>query len=767
MISSVFFLHKTEESIFKMHKIYGIRHHGPGSTRALLRALQAQQPDLILIEGPPDADNLIEYVVNPDLKPPVALLLYNPKDLNQAVYYPFAQFSPEWQAMKFALQKDIPVRFMDLPQAIHFGLNKAEKENIQIEIKTKKEIPLISKKFLRDPLGEMAKLAGYEDSERWWEVTFEQNEGFEETFDAILEMMQALRNEVGNASPRRELMREAFMRKTIRDALKKGNQNIAVVCGAWHAPVLQNLKAYKTSSDNALLKGLKKIKPKATWIPWSYDRLARQSGYSAGVQSPAWYNLLFAQREEVVQRWMTQAARLLREQNIDISAAHAIEAVRLSETLAAIRALPMPGIQELFEAANTVFGGGDSSRMDLIEKKLIVGDVIGQVPSEIPVIPLQQDLEQRIKKARLTKERNTTEEVEKKLDLRKESNFVASHLLHRLLVLNIPWGRELAVSKYNTGSFSENWQLKWMPEFIIKVIEAGMWGNTVGEAATSFTQKQCNEVNSLSELTSLLGRALKADLKNAIPDLIQKLQNVAAVTKDVFHLMDALYPLVAVQRYGSTRKLDLTIVKDLIQNIIPRICIGLPNACVNVDEEVSQDIFQKLIKSNQAISLLNDEKLLDIWLQSLYKLTHTQQVNGLLKGACSRILFDKKYFDVPAVATQMRYALSKANDRQQAVFWMEGFLHGSGLLLIHNPILWQILDDWIDEIPMDDLMDVLPLLRRTFSKFSTSERQKMLALAQQDRSQLSAETIYTETDRAIETVRAERVLPTIRLLLGQ
>ncbi len=36
---------------------------------------------------------------------------------------------------------------------------------------------------------------------------------------------------------RREVLREAFMRQTIRVAVREGFERIAVVCGAWHAPV--------------------------------------------------------------------------------------------------------------------------------------------------------------------------------------------------------------------------------------------------------------------------------------------------------------------------------------------------------------------------------------------------------------------------------------------------------------------------------------------------------------------------------------------------
>ena len=39
--------------------ILGIRHHGPGSARSVAAALDAIQPQAVLVEGPPDADALI------------------------------------------------------------------------------------------------------------------------------------------------------------------------------------------------------------------------------------------------------------------------------------------------------------------------------------------------------------------------------------------------------------------------------------------------------------------------------------------------------------------------------------------------------------------------------------------------------------------------------------------------------------------------------------------------------------------------------------
>src|SRR5262249_41427630 len=101
--------------------IFGIRHHGPGCARSLRGALEELRPDILLVEGPPDAEAALPLLMHKKMDPPVALLLYVPEAPSRAVYYPFTHFSPEWQALRYALGRRIPARFMDLPQAVQLA----------------------------------------------------------------------------------------------------------------------------------------------------------------------------------------------------------------------------------------------------------------------------------------------------------------------------------------------------------------------------------------------------------------------------------------------------------------------------------------------------------------------------------------------------------------------------------------------------------------------------------------------------------------------
>ncbi|MGH3223099.1 MAG: DUF5682 family protein, partial [Streptosporangiaceae bacterium] len=91
-------------------ELYGVRHHGPGSARSLRAALIQQRPDVVLVEGPPEADGLVALTAEEEMHPPVALLAYVPTEPKIAAFWPFAVFSPEWQALKYAHAAGIPVR---------------------------------------------------------------------------------------------------------------------------------------------------------------------------------------------------------------------------------------------------------------------------------------------------------------------------------------------------------------------------------------------------------------------------------------------------------------------------------------------------------------------------------------------------------------------------------------------------------------------------------------------------------------------------------
>src|SRR5688572_24114251 len=113
--------------------ISGIRHHGPGSAKNVRSFLESVKPDIVLVEGPPEADDILQWVHHKELIPPVAILCYRPDNPQQSAFYPFAEFSPEWQAILYARKNNIPVRFMDLPAAHQFAIEDEEEKQETVQ----------------------------------------------------------------------------------------------------------------------------------------------------------------------------------------------------------------------------------------------------------------------------------------------------------------------------------------------------------------------------------------------------------------------------------------------------------------------------------------------------------------------------------------------------------------------------------------------------------------------------------------------------------
>lgn len=762
---------------------FGVRHHGPGCARSLREALLALQPDCVLVEGPPEADALVSLSIAEDMQPPVALLSYCPDEPGLAVYHPFAEFSPEWQAMQWAARVGVPLRFIDLPRAIDFGLDKARREaaaeapaaappgasdSVNTSVPdTGDAVPSEDGAVAADddPLSWLARAAGFEDGEAWWNHLIEERGAAESLFPAINEAMVALRQELGDPArgadqAQRERLREAHMRQCIRAAQKEGFERIAVVCGAWHLGGLQ--ADIKARDDAALLKALPKLKVQATWVPWSHRHLTRASGYGAGIHSPGWYEHLWRHPGPPLARasaWLARIARLMRERDLDCSSAHLIEATRLAEALAALRGRPAPSLEELQEATRAVFSMGDDAVLTLIRDELLVGDRLGRVPASVPTVPLQRDLERAQKSLRLKPEvlQKTLD-----LDLRQPTDLARSQLLHRLNLLEVPWGSVATVGRSARGSFHEIWRLQWQPEFALRVIEASCWGQTIEQAASARTVDRCAGVERLDELARMVDDALLADLAPAVDAATRALQDRAAVNGDTVQLLSALPPLANVFRYGNVRGTDAALVAQVLDGLILRAAIGLPLAASALDEDAANALRESLLAAHKAIGLRDSAEQTRAWQRALLQLADMVGVHPLLQGLCRRLLLDAGVSSTDEVARSMSLHLSRGADPAKAAAWLDGFLNRNATVLLHDASVWGLLDTWLSSLKEDHFLGVLPLLRRSFSAFESSERHE---LAQRASHGATARPVATDLGEW-DLERALQPLPLLRQLMG-
>ncbi|MEZ5043605.1 MAG: DUF5682 family protein [Saprospiraceae bacterium] len=711
--------------------ILGIRHHGVGSAQRVLQQLKVLKPDLILIEGPPEINEILPYIGQRDLSPPVAIMLYDEAEPGRSIFYPFAQYSPEWVAAGYANQHQIPVQALDLPAKIklqqvadgeaEMTLSRAAK-SLHQAVFAAEHNPLVS----NDPLSYLASAAGYEDSEQWWDYLFERGDlesTAEDHFKAVMEAMQSLRDEhITSVYDVENEWREAYMRMLLRKALQEMYDQIVVICGAWHVPALRDL-VQTEKTDALLLKKLPntKIKVQASWIPWSNGRLSMYSGYGAGITSPGWYEHLWTHRQDIELNWLTKVADQFRAEGMDMSTAHVIEAYKLALGLCQLRGHSHVGLHALNEAVLTVMCMGDGILLDLIRESLIIGDRLGTIPADIPKVPLQQDFEQSILSLRL---KLSVAPKVYQLDLRKPLDIKRSTFFHRLLILQIQWA--VRTQSRTKGTFKESWQLQWQPSMMIELIDKAFLGNTIAQAASEHICRLSQQTNKIAELTTFIDQIIPAELFDSIDFLLDRINTLSTISSDIRDLMRALPALINISRYGNVRQTDLGALQHIVTHLLTKVSIGLPNACYGLDESNANQIFELIAQLNGGVKIYDQAESTTTWYTCLFQLMQKEEgIHDIIQGCVCRLLLDAEQIDTAEASERISYALSAARNPYQVASWMEGFLRGSGMILLYDPRLWNLLYRWTEQLDREVFLDVLPYLRRAFSRFDPRERKRI------------------------------------------
>ena len=702
-------------------RIFGIRHHGPGSARRLLEALDAMRPSLVLVEGPSDASDLAPMLADAAMTPPVALLTYAADAQGRAIFWPFATFSPEYQAICWAVRHCVGVRFIDIPASWRLAAPEPADEagpapEDAALADEKEQSPLE-----RDPIGVLAAAGGYEDGESWWRDIIEENPAPAPIFAAISEAMTALR-EASSPPHGQEAIREAHMRLEIAKAAKETDGSIAVVCGAWHAPALQAKIA--AAADRALLKGAPKQKIVATWAPWTSPRLAMASGYGAGVAAPGWCTHLWdAPRQEIASRWLARIAAALRDEGHFVSTASLIEAERLARNLAALRGRPATGFEELREAAIACLCLGEALVWEIVSRRLLIGAEVGAIPENAPLAPLLEDLRREQKRLRLAPEALDRELA---VDLRSENGADRSTLLHRLLLLGVPWGKLVEAAR-SRGTFRERWLLRWEPEFAVRLVENLIHGSTLAQAAAGRVAVAFEKATDLKVLADLVFAALTARLPEAVERGIAAIERRAAQTSDCGELLAALLPLANTLRYGEARRTDADQLAALFARILTQGALALPYAARGLDQPAATAMHRVMAEANNAAMLAEiggDE--LAAWRSALHALAKDMRVTPLVAGAATRLLYEAEALAAEDVSALLGRALSPGRPVADAAGFFGGFFEGGGERLIRDEPLRGAVDLWLQSLDDEHFIGHLPLFRRAFASLDRMQRRRLL-----------------------------------------
>jgi Family of unknown function (DUF5682) len=753
-------------------RLFGVRHLSPMAALHLLAELDALRPTAVLIEGPADATERMTRLVHQRTRPPVALLAYTKQRPVRSFLYPLAAYSPEWIALNWAVKHHVELRFMDLPaEATLAQLGEVSEKSGDTkepgDPDAAPEQPTHAPPF--DPWREIARLSGEVDYETWWERNFEHTTDPDSYFRQINELGHGLRELTPGGRPARDLLREAHMRRCIRDVLQSHPADrVAVVCGAMHVPALTDDLPALTDDQ---LTALPRVETLLTLMPYSYPRLSAQSGYGAGNHAPLYFQRLYEQakagkRDELPSQWLSELTHAMRQAGHIRSPADVIEAVRLAQALAILNAGPAPTLGDLRDAAATCLGLGDPERVRPHLAALEIGHQVGRLPPDVGQTALQEDFEFQLDRLRLTDYKKDLDQ-KLELDLRESHEAVTpeealrdrnrSAFLHRLLLTRIPFGAPIAreevaasattgmawnpeseadllrVQRDTHGTAHELWRLHWVPECEVQLAETSMNGDTVEAVAGQKLLDGVAECDSLAAVSGVVRQAVLCQLPDSLGLARERLQALAVEHSSLPDLAGAVGCIGDVIRYGSVRKVDPEPFRPLLFQLFLRGTLQLEADC-HCHADAAADM-------RQAITTLDDsstQHAADVdaarWKEQLDQVARSDTVQPYLAGFVTALLLAQGRFPEDDLAREVNRRLSPATDLAASMAWLEGILAGNRQALFTRLVLWRQLDHFLVGLDDETFQRALVPLRRTFGEFSVAEVRRVIDnLAEIDR----------------------------------
>jgi hypothetical protein len=226
--------------------------------------------------------------------------------------------------------------------------------------------------------------------------------------------------------------------------------------------------------------------------------------------------------------------------------------------------------------------------------------------------------------------------------------------------------------------------------------------------------------------------------------------------------MDALPPLARVVRYGNVRATDVEAVTGVVDGLVVRIAIGLGGAVASLDDEAAEEMAERIAGTNGALALLERSDLREHWHAALAGVAERPGVHGLVGGRAARLLMDAGRISAENAAGRLSRVLSPGTTPADAAAWIEGFLSGGGLVLVHDDALLGVIDGWISSVEEDAFSTTLPVLRRTFATFAPAERRQ---IGERVRHGTRGGAVAAD-EEDVDHERAALVLPLLRQILG-
>lgn len=599
-----------------------IRHHSPACALALSALLEEVRPATVLIEGPVEYADLLPSLQDPRTVPPVALLSLGERT---ASYYPLAEFSPEWVALRWAGEHGAEAVFID--RSARLREDDDPRSDTRGDARGGVARTLQAERYLARSrsLDALARRLGCRDHDEVWEHLFEDRatadiRSWRDFFSDTLAWAGLARLDV-----EREVLdtdgthaREAVMAAALRRHLPESSAStgadgkgfeapaapVAVVTGGFHTMAL--LDCLDATEHAAWLPEAQPQPGGPAWlIRYDYARLDALRGYGAGMPSPGLWQRAWRARTGAgplagsgtgsrrAKRRTAQTApesaaaarafaitvvidvaTALRGLGEPLGTAQVLATVEQAMRLAALRGRAWPGRCDILDALTSCLvkdETGLSGNLGAAVASVLAASDVGEVPEGIATPPLVRQVRDRLRAARFI----IDDSVEHRVSLdtsRRPRHRERRELLARLRFVGSGFAHQISgadlVSGTGMGQFLEEWVYSWTPMVEAALVRMAQEAPDLDVLVrTRLAQRLTGELNA-EALVALVSELAVMGLGTEAGDVCDRLENSLGRLSDLGELVEALHRLAGL--IESTSRLRLNDAGARIRSILHR-----------------------------------------------------------------------------------------------------------------------------------------------------------------------------------------------------
>ena len=733
-----------------------VRHHAPAAARVVREAIRTRRPSIVFIEGPSESQHLVPHVVDAATKPPLAIYssfrddddvlgmrgILSPSEdvpVRLPSWYPLTDYSPEYVAMKTAVEVGADVIFIDLPHWALVPKREEEADDAPAGDVAPHE-PAPPPSFDKAPLHELiegsellsklAEAGGFRHWNEAWDTLFEpvgavDVEVYRRELTAFCAGVRA------TTPPQRiehdgTLARERFMWKRIQDTLRARSidpSRAVCVCGGFHL--------FMERDEGNAPPPVPEGEVRTTLVPYSFPRLASMSGYAAGNRAPAWYGRLWAQTDgdaqSLVMEYAVDVLARARRKGMLLAAADTLSVVHHAHLLGQLRGRKHPVLDDVEDAVMTCCCKGDpeldGEPLRAALREIGTGTKVGRVTEAVGLLPLVSDYRDRMMEAGLEEVLSEEKLVPVDLDKRESADASRSALLHRLRYLGAPIGTlRREEDAFAQTIFKERWRLKWTPKLEPSLVEQSLLGDTVETAAAA---KLAQNLADAQGTAGLCCRELLSAVDMDLTGLVDRAEEACGLAIDhderFRSLVDAFVALGILERYAVYRDLRRDAVEGLLSRCYARACFSVADAAAVPEEEVESVV--------DGLKILADAVLrrddLDVDLFAVQAKTAAEaSPSPYLRGAFVGLLVEIRKLPVDELAEALENH-ARGNSEQQiaAGDFLAGALAVSRTaLMLGSAAIVGAVDTVLRSVPPESFMVMVPRLRAAFEQVSSGQR---------------------------------------------